>query len=108
MILRRHRTYRKYETDRFRLDRLTEISKPQNIQPWTAFDFTGRGTKHSAMKWNKDHFNGVDWDQKSHSKAIWKIAGKEWARDVDDGNGNYDFLCVTIARKYHPGIVLTC
>ncbi|KAH6652880.1 alpha-amylase [Truncatella angustata] len=85
-------------------DRLKDISKPQRVEAWTAFDFAGRREKYSALKWNKDHFNGVDWDQRSKSNAIWRLDGKKWARDVDEGNGNYDFLMFSNIDHSHPEV----
>lgn len=78
--------------DRFFTDRLKEISGPQKIEAWTKFDFPGRGMKYSPLKWNKKHFSGVDWDQKTKSKGVYKFRGKQWAHDVDEELGNYDFL----------------
>lgn len=73
-------------------DRLKEISKPQKIEAWTKFDFPGRGAVHSSLKWSKEHFTGVDYNQKSKSKGIWRFQSKKWAHDVDEELGNYDFL----------------
>lgn len=44
------------------------------------------------MRWNKAHFTGVDVDNKSKSHAIWRFSGKEWAREVDNEFGNFDYL----------------
>lgn len=78
--------------DRFSPDRLKEISKPQKIEAWTKFDFPGRGATYSPLKWNKEHFTGVDHDQRSKSNGIWRFQGKKWAHDVDEELANYDFL----------------
>lgn len=80
------------ETDSFPLDRLKDVSKPQEIEAWTKFDFLGRGTVYSPLKWSKEHFTGVDFDHKSKSKGIWRFQDKKWANDVDEELGNYDFL----------------
>jgi alpha-amylase len=71
---------------------LKEITKPKEIDAWTDFDFPGRGTKYSPFKWKKEHFTGVDYDQRSKSRGIWKFRGKKWAYDVDEEHANYDFL----------------
>lgn len=41
------------------------------------------------MKWNFNHFTGVDYDAATETNAIYKIQGdgKAWARDVDKENG---------------------
>jgi alpha-amylase len=71
---------------------LKEISKPHRIEAWTRFDFPGRNDTYSTLKWTKEHFTGVDWDQKSGSLGIWRFQGKKWAHDVGEEMGNYDFL----------------
>lgn len=68
------------------------MSKPEVIEAWTGFDFKGRAGVHSSMKWNKAHFTGVDYDNKSKTGAIWRFAGKKWACEVDEELGNYDYL----------------
>lgn len=78
--------------DLFPLDRLKEIGKPQKIHSWTKFDFPGRGKTYSSMKWNSEHFNGVDWDQRSQFKGIYRFKNKSWAYEVDEELGNYDYL----------------
>lgn len=46
------------------------------------------------MKWNFNHFTGVDFDNKQGKKAIFRIEGenKGWAQAVDSENKNYDYL----------------
>jgi hypothetical protein len=44
------------------------------------------------MRWNKTHFTGVDYDNKSKTNAVWRFARKKWAYDVDEELGNYDYL----------------
>lgn len=46
------------------------------------------------MKWNFNHFTGIDYDAKSETNAIFIIQGdgKDWADDVDQENANYDYL----------------
>jgi alpha-amylase len=78
--------------DRFSPDRLKVIGKPQKIEAWTKFDFPGRSAAYSPLKWNKEHFTGVDRDERSKSEAIWRFKSKKWAYDVDEELANYDFL----------------
>lgn len=47
---------------------------------------------YSPLKWNKSHFTGIDYNDKAKTKGVWKFEGKEWAPDVDEENGNYDYL----------------
>jgi hypothetical protein len=47
------------------------------------------------MKYHWNHFSGTDWNDKTRTKAIYKILGKNkngWTTDVDDELGNYDYL----------------
>jgi len=76
-------------------ERDKELSDLYDIQGWTGFTFPGRGDKYSSLKWNFNHFTGVDYnDADPDTKAIYKIEGenKDWARNVDKENGNYDYL----------------
>lgn len=73
-------------------DRSHEVSVPETVAGWVGFDFPGRGEKYSSMKYNHQHFNGVDWDESRKKHAIYRIANKDWAKDVSDENGNYDYL----------------
>lgn len=38
------------------------------------FTFPGRGDKYSDMKWNFNHFTGVDYDAKTETTAIFKAS----------------------------------
>ncbi|KIY65864.1 glycoside hydrolase family 13 protein [Cylindrobasidium torrendii FP15055 ss-10] len=76
-------------------NRLETKDKPREIEGWTAFDFPGRGDKYSSFKWNQNHFNGLDWDQRTETKGVFRITGgshKGWSKNVDKELGNYDYL----------------
>lgn len=62
------------------------------IEAWSGYEFPGRGSAYSPLKWNKEHFTGIDYDHKTQSKGVWKFEGKEWAQDVDEELGSYDYL----------------
>ena len=50
------------------------------------------------MKYNWNHFTGIDWDAKTREKGVYEFVGhnkKGWAKDVDKELGNYDYLYVT-------------
>ncbi|KAJ6137195.1 hypothetical protein N7471_003681 [Penicillium samsonianum] len=87
-------------------DRNTEISRPMTIDGWVGFDFLGRGEKYSSMKYHWQHFTGVDWDDASQQHAIYKTLGynKNWARDVSDEHGNYDYLMFADLDHSHPEV----
>lgn len=57
-------------------DRRVEVSSPKKIEAWLKYDFPGRdreGMKYSRMKWRAEHFNGIDFDQRTQKKAIYKL-----------------------------------
>ena len=81
------------EKDRMR--QLPEGMPFRRIQAWTGFDFPGREGRYSEMRWNSEQFTGVDYDDLTGNHGVWKLEKKEWADDVDEELGNYDFLWVS-------------
>ena len=73
-------------------DRNIVISDPYQISAWTKFNFEGRHNKYSNFKWDWTHFHGVDWDERNKRNGIFKFYGKNWDKDVDPENGNFDYL----------------
>ncbi|KAK7050974.1 hypothetical protein VNI00_005086 [Paramarasmius palmivorus] len=76
-------------------NRLKAIGKVRDIEGWTAYDFVGRQNKYSHFRWTQEHFTGVDWDQRSKTRQIFRISGgghKGWSENVDRELGNYDYL----------------
>ena len=88
------------ETEKFsvvevdRNDRKKIISEPFEIEGWTKFDFPGRENKYSNFKWNYTLFSATDKDNATNREGIFKILGegKDWSGNVDNENGNYDYL----------------
>ncbi|KAK4249129.1 glycoside hydrolase [Corynascus novoguineensis] len=76
----------------------------QDIEAWTGFEFPGRKGRYSRMKWNKEHFTGVGHDRLRGEDGVWKLEGKEWAEDVDEELGNYDFLLSADIDHKHPEV----
>lgn len=74
------------------LNREHEISGKENIKAWTKFDFNGRNGKYSDFRWNASHFSGADWDDGKKRKGIFRFYGKEWNKQTDSENVNYDYL----------------
>ena len=62
------------------------------VTAWTAFNYSVRNNAYSSFKWNKSHFDAVDWNQATSEKAIFRFAGKSWDWQVDTEKGNYDYL----------------
>lgn len=73
-------------------NRNEQISQPRTIKAWTKFTFPGRNNAYSNFKWNWTHFHGVDWDEITSKKSIYKFYGKHWDEQVDKENGNFDYL----------------
>ncbi|MCR5608550.1 MAG: alpha-amylase [Lachnospiraceae bacterium] len=73
-------------------DRTKTIGEPVTIEAWTGFDFEGRNNKYSSFKWNKNHFDGVDWDQFTFSNDIFRFYNKTWDSTTSTELGSYDYL----------------
>ncbi|KAJ3734312.1 glycoside hydrolase family 13 protein [Lentinula guzmanii] len=87
-------------------NRLRELERKE-IEGWTVFEFPGRGTKYSALHWNQEHFTGLDWDNSTQTKGVFKIVGKGhkgWSKNVDKELGNYDYLLGVDIDHRHPQV----
>ena len=73
-------------------DRTKDTTLPKKITAWTKYNFTARNNKYSDFKWNYKHFNGTDWDESGRKNGIFRFSGKHWDQNVDQENGNYDYL----------------
>ncbi len=62
------------------------------VDAWTKFTFPGRKGKYSSFVWNWHHFDGIDYDNKTQQKAIYRLYGKNWDAQVSNENENYDYL----------------
>ena len=68
------------------------ISDDEQIEVYTLFTFPGRNKKYSDFIWHWYHFDGIDYDKKTHRNTIFLFDQKSWDQEVDDENGNYDYL----------------
>lgn len=73
-------------------NRNISISQAMPIRAWTKYTFPGRGNTYSDFKWDWTHFHGVDWDDAARVSSVYKFYGKKWDKEVDDENGNFDYL----------------
>lgn len=73
-------------------NRLEKASDIKEIVAWTHFFFPGRGGKYSDFEWHWYHFTGIDYDEKRDQQGIFKFRNKYWSRQVDEENGNFDYL----------------
>ncbi|KII85010.1 glycoside hydrolase family 13 protein [Plicaturopsis crispa FD-325 SS-3] len=88
-------------------NRLQDIGPAQEVEGWTAFDFPGRSNKYSRFQWNHTHFTGIDWDQRTRRKGVFRIATeshKGWSQGVDNELGNYDYLLGADIDHRHPDV----
>ncbi|MGX7351889.1 hypothetical protein RU97_GL002608 [Enterococcus canis] len=68
------------------------ISGEEEILAWTKFTFPGRKGQYNDYQWTWHNFSGVDYDARKKDHAIFNFADKGWDPEVDDENGNYDYL----------------
>ena len=89
------------ETERFLAvkvedeDRLSPVGEPVEIEAWTRFNFPGRGGKYSEFGWRWHHFNALDQedpDAEDGERSIYRVSNKNFADDVGQEMGNYDYL----------------
>ena len=79
-------------TEKMDHDRNAEIQTNIPIKAWTKFYFPGRNGKYSDFCWNWTHFHGTDWDDNEKRASIFLFYGKHWDNEVDNENGNFDYL----------------
>lgn len=82
-----------------------QISDETMVEAWTKFTFDNRHDKYSSFKWNWHHFDGVDYDNKTHQKAIYRLYGKTWDSEVSNEFENYDYLMGADLDFQNPEVV---
>lgn len=77
-----------------KFDRNKQIGEPLTIDAWTSFKFPGRNGKYSDFTWDSNYFNAVDFDNATNENSIFKFCknGTDWSKDVDNENGNFEYL----------------
>lgn len=78
----------KYRSD----NRNEAVSGEEEILAWTKFTFPGRNQKYNRYIWTWRNFSGVDFDDRRKDHGIFNFDGKGWDEEVDNENGNYDYL----------------
>lgn len=68
------------------------ISNEETIEVPTVFTFPNRQKKYSDFTWNWTCFDGIDYDVLSKRHATFLFKDKSWDENVDDENGNFDYL----------------
>ncbi len=70
--------------------------KDINATVWTKFMFPNRNNKYSSFTYDASVISGIDGpnieEPKVSAKNIYLVKGHNWAKDVDDEYGNYDYL----------------
>ncbi|KAK5952696.1 hypothetical protein OHC33_006288 [Knufia fluminis] len=87
-------------------NRLQSTSGTQDIKAWVSYQYPGRGTTYSDKSWGCDDFSAIDYDDITKESAIWKIDGEnnEFATDVSDEHGNYDYLVLADVAFANPSV----
>lgn len=73
-------------------NRNEELSDENVYYVWTRFVFPGREDKYSDFKWDWSCFSGADYVTRSGQKVLLKFDYKEWAENVSQENGNFDYI----------------
>ena len=79
--------------------------KEKTIRSLSRFTFPGRKGKYSTFTWNHRHFTGSDTDERSGEHAVFRFSGSEWSTEVDDENGNFDYLLGLDVNFGNPEVV---
>lgn len=80
------------------------LGEPHEITAWTRYTFPGRAGAYSDFTWDASCFRGADWDQDTQRSALWLFEGKEWATQVSNEYGNYDYLMGTDVDTSEPEV----
>lgn len=86
----------------------TEISSEETVKVATKFTFPGRKHKYSDFEWNWTDFDGIDYNNDTGEKSIFKFIDKEWGKEVDEEFGNYDYLMGADLDFGNPRVVEEC
>ena len=73
-------------------NRNIEIGPAREIEGWTTFTFPGRGSTYSSFQWHWEHFDAIDYDQRTGERAIFRLRDKIFQTPVDPERGNFDYL----------------
>lgn len=68
------------------------VSDEETIKVPTVFTFPNRHQKYSDFTWDWTCFSGMDYDALSKRHATFLFKDKSWDEEVDDENGNFDYL----------------
>ena len=87
-------------------DRTVPVSEEEKmIYSLSKFTFPGRDGTYSTFTWDHTHFTGSDKDERNGEQAVYRFSGSEWSADVDDENGNFDYLLGLDVNFGNPEVV---
>lgn len=86
-------------------DRNQVICGEQQILAWTKFTYPGRNGTYSDLIWDASFFDGVDWDERNKRNGIFLLKGKNWSKETDTENQNFDYLMGADLDLNHPATI---
>ena len=81
------------------------VSEEETIEVPTLFTFEGRQKKYSDFVWDWTCFDGIDYDILTKRHATFLFKDKSWEGQVDDENGNFDYLMGADIDFSHPAVL---
>lgn len=85
-----------------------EISDEETVKVATKYTFPGRRKRYSDFEWNWTDFNGIDYNNATGEKAIFKFINKNWETEVDEEFGNFDYLMGADIDFSNPRVIEEC
>ena len=85
-------------------NRCEKLGAPREMDAWTHYFFPGRAGAYSDFEWHWYHFTGIDHDARTQSSGIFKFCGKQWERQVDRENCNFEYLMGASLDLSHPEV----
>ena len=85
-----YETVHAYEMNIYNMNQ--KQSQEESIEVATKYTFKNRNEKYSSFVWDWTCFDGIDYDKKTKRHARFLFESKDWDKDVDNENGNYDYL----------------
>ena len=86
-------------------DRNRQISEEKTILANSKFTFPGRNGKYNDFTWDWTCCSGSDKDERWQHKGLYQFSGAKWSQDVDDENGNFDYLLGMNVNFSNPKVV---
>lgn len=67
----------------------------KTVKAWTKLTFPGRNNKYSTFVYDSKVISGINWEMinpKAKKDTLYLLNQHAWSPQVDDENGNYDYL----------------